>query len=105
MYIIYIIELRHQMVRYQQDIHNKSQELLTNYQIQLQQMEVEYQLKLNNEITKHKLIINEYEDKELLLRKLELDFNKEKKKMTLMIENAIIQLNNSQQGIIMIKDM
>ena len=40
------------------------------------------------------------QDHELFHRKAELDFNKEKKKMQRTLENALAQLNNSQQQVI-----
>ena len=78
----------------------KVSSLSERYECQLKEVELQWKQKLQVELDRYIELVRDNELKELLLRKAEMDYLRERKKMQQTIEGALAQLSNSQQDVI-----
>lgn len=86
--------------RFQRELNEKLDDTRRQADLQLKLVEEEWHLKLQDEVSKRIIIEQTSQDRELLLRKAEMDFSKEKVKMQRTLEGALAQLSNSQRDVI-----
>lgn len=82
------------------DYDRKVISLSERYEGQLKEVELDWKQKLQGEMDRYAELLKDNELKELLLRKAEMDYMRERKKMQQTIEGALAQLSNSQQDVI-----